>query len=190
MLGRIAVDIAAAALTPQKPARRTPPKPAGWIGCLGIVACVAAMVYGDASGKWTVTWFVVLPLVCAAFIAAGCIVSAIRRDQLISSAVTRLPGKPRVTTAQQMRERAAQLVRYARVAGLLTPACPLCSSAPGVSCRALEDYHIYALDAERDLYVHAARIGRAVRTGAASARDVTAQFSGGLVPDEIWASAL
>lgn len=184
MLGRFALGLGLAAVTPDKPARRVA-KPAGPVGVLAVIGAVAVMVYGNATHTWTVAWFLVIPLVCAAFIAAGWIQRSTGRTNAVNRAIAaRAAQTPRVTTVAEMRERASQVARNRRVAALLLPACPMCGAITGQSCRPVAGITFYLLDKGRGLHAHSIRIQKAVATGAAVTGEVAAQF-GGEVPAEL-----
>lgn len=86
------------------------PKPAGPVGLLGITGCIAVMVYGNVTHQWTVAWFIVLPLVCSAFIITGWITRYAGRQHAIDIALKNLPAPPRPpASGAELRERARQL---------------------------------------------------------------------------------
>jgi hypothetical protein len=185
MLGRLAVGLA----TPQR--QGTPqPRSGGCLGVLGVALCTGIFMYGDATRTWTVMWFVVMPLICAAFVAAGWIIKGLGKGNSVQSAIRNMPDAPaEITSVKGMRERAMQIKRLHRVADLLNVTCPLCSSAPGVSCAVKSGNMHYLLDEERGLIAHGLRIQKAVAEGEAGVDDVVAQFDG-RVPESLWAGLL
>jgi len=194
MLGRLALGVMAAGLTPSKPPRNVKhKKPQGVGGCitvLGIIVCVTIFVIGDATHTWTVLWFITVPLICAAIIGIGQLTQAAGRQHRMETAVRNLPdAKPEIVTVRGMREQAAELKRTRRVAGVLGTRCSMCGSVPGVSCAMTPGVVIYLLDAKRDLYAHGIRIQRAISEGTATLDDVIAQFDGS-VPESLLASLL
>jgi hypothetical protein len=212
MLGRLALGLGVAAATSGKPARRAAPIRGGCLGYFGIVLCVGIMIYGNATHTWTVAWFIVLPLVCSAFIAVGAIISGINRGRRVQQRLDQLPTQRPRATASQLRERANALsgtvpaqngvttlrrqlsdadleARMLRVAAILIQPCPVCSALGGQSCPSVPDQPAYLLDRDRHLIAHGRRIGFAVKQGTASVQDVVAQFDNH-VPDEVWEMAL
>jgi hypothetical protein len=194
MLGRLALTLGAAALTPSKPARKANhPKPQGIGGCitvLGIVGCVTVFVIGNATHTWTVMWFLVVPLICAAIIGIGSLTQAAGRQHSMETALRNLPeAKPEIMTVGQMRGRADAIKRLRRVFGILSVGCPVCGSTMQVSCKVTPNMLHYVLDADRELYAHGLRIQRSIQEGRASLDEVIAQFDGN-VPESLLASLL
>jgi hypothetical protein len=192
MLGRLALTLGAAALTPSKPPRKVPHrKPSGLGGCitvLGIAGCVTVFVIGNATHTWTVMWFVTVPLICAAIIGIGQLTSAAGRQHRMDTALRNLPdAKPEIMTVSAMRQRAKQITRLKRVHAILTASCPVCGSLYGVSCKVTPGVTHYVLDTERDLYGHGLRIQKSIQKGFANLDDVIAQFDGN-VPESLLAS--
>lgn len=194
MLGRLAFTLGAAALTPSKPARQVPHrKPTGLGGCitvLGIFGCVTVFVIGNATHTWTVMWFLVVPLVCAAIIGIGSLIQAAGRQQSMTTAMRNLPDpKPEIMTVGQMRQRAEQIKRLARVHAVLHASCPMCGSIYGVSCAVKPGVTHYLLDADRELFAHGLRIQKGLELGFINMNDLIAQFDGN-VPESLLASLL
>jgi hypothetical protein len=194
MLGRLAVGLTAAALTPSKPARqvkyRKPQGVGGCISVLGIVGCVTVFVIGNATHTWTVLWFLTVPLICAAIIGLGQLTQAAGRQHRMETALRNLPEpKPEIMTVSAMRQRAKQITRLKRVHAILTASCPVCGSLYGVSCKVTPGVTHYVLDTERELYGHGLRIQKSIQKGFANLDDVVAQFDGN-VPESLLASLL
>jgi hypothetical protein len=194
MLGRLALTLGAAALTPSKPARQVPhKKPEGLGGCitvLGIVGCVTVFVIGNATHTWTVLWFLTVPLICAAIIGIGQLTSAAGRQHRMETAVRNLPdAKPEIMTVSAMRQRASDIKRLARVHAVLHASCPMCGSIYGVSCAVTPGVTHYLLDDSRELFAHGLRIQKGLELGWINMDDLIAQFDG-KVPESLLASLL
>ena len=103
--------------------------------------------------------------------------------------VAAVPRPRTVKTYRQLLGDRELTERMRRIAGILLADCPVCEAGEAEFCSYRPDAMVSVLDRQRQIVVHHARIGHAVKTGTAKVTDVVAQYDGH-VPDSVWETAL
>jgi hypothetical protein len=134
----------------------------GAIGLMTIIGCVTVFVWGNATHNWTVTWFVVVPIICAFGIALGTIIK----------------NAPKAPPTAVNRD---ELPRMKQVYALLSAPCPVCRAQPGAACTDDKSGKPLALiDRKWNTLCHFKRMEKAVQYGMVSRADMIAQWNGQL----------
>lgn len=113
-----------------KPRKPTSP---GFIGGAGIAACVGVFIYGNIAHTWTVAWFVIVPLLCALFIALGRMAGGMERHQATVHTLKQMPDPPQAPSTAELRETVSALVGVdpgEKVTGVAVIAPPAPAPAP------------------------------------------------------------
>lgn len=84
----------------------------------------------------------------------------------------------------RLRARADSCRRARLIAGILTPACPVCAATAGTGCNpySTRGAEVVRLDRDPLLFAHSDRLTRAISLGFAPAKLVLAQFMVGVLP--------
>jgi hypothetical protein len=149
---------------------------------VSIIAAIAFFAWGDASGHWTVAWFVIVPLILAALITIGWIGEK-RKIYSRPSHISIKPVPEQRVLPPNSNSEAVERARRTRL--LLKVECPVCGQPSDTSCVAIEGNPRLAvlLDAERKWICHPERMQAGVDAGIVNPATLKAQFGDHPIPE-------